>query len=464
MLSKTYLLLFILFLITGFAAQAQQVFTLKEAVETAVENYGTLKAKNKYAEASVASVEQARRDYLPNLNLGAQQVYGTVNGQIGPLYGFGGLGVASSGLPSDQQNWDATFGALYLTNVNWEFFAFGRAKGKIRAAQAVAERDYRDWEQEVFQHKIKVAGAYLNLLAAHQLTRSYEENLERANTFREIVASRAFNGLIAGVDSSQANAEYSSAKIALTNAKDFEQERSIQLAQLMGIPPQIFELDTFFVSRIPDILRDQDTVSANFHPLLRWYESRISLSEQQTRYFKTFYYPAFTLVGILQTRASGFGNTFASDRTDFSNEYWPSIQPTRTNYLVGIGVTWNLTQPLRISQQVRSQSLISEGLEEEYKLANQQINAQLQLAESKLEYALDNYREAPIQVKAASDAYLQQSVLYENGLTDLTSVTQASYALIRAETDKDIAYNNVWQALLLKAAAVGDFSLFEDQL
>jgi hypothetical protein len=26
--------------------------------------------------------------------------------------------------------------------------------------------------------------------------------------------------------------------------------------------------------------------------------------------------------------------------------------------------------------------------------------------------------------------------------------------------DKDIAYNNVWQALLYKAAATGDFGLF----
>jgi hypothetical protein len=65
-------------------------------------------------------------------------------------------------------------------------------------------------------------------------------------------------------------------------------------------------------------------------------------------------------------------------------------------------------------------------------------------------------------VKAASDAYLQKSVLYKNGLTNLVDVTQALYALIRAETDKDIAYSNVWQALLLKAAAAGDFSIFEN--
>src|SRR5690606_13674740 len=113
---------------------------------------------------------------------------------------------------------------------------------------------------------------------------------------------------------------------------------------------------------------------------------------------------------------------------------------------------------------VRAQRLISTGLQEEYEQASRQLDAQLQLAETKIGNALDNYREVPVQLKAASDAYLQKSVLYKNGLTNLVDVTQTLYALTRAETDRDIAYNNVWQALLLKAAASGDFDLFLHEL
>jgi outer membrane protein TolC len=95
---------------------------------------------------------------------------------------------------------------------------------------------------------------------------------------------------------------------------------------------------------------------------------------------------------------------------------------------------------------------------------SQQIKTQLALADQKIKYAIDNYREAPIQVKAASDAYTQKSVLYKNGLSTIVDVTQALYALNRAETDRDISNNNVWQALLLKAAAAGDFGLFENEI
>lgn len=455
-----YFLFLLLYIFTGLISYTQQALSLKDAVAVAVENYGTLKAKEKYAESSRAMIEMAKREYVPNLNISAQQVYGTVNGQNGPLYGFG-LSVASSGLPLNEQSWNSAFGALYLTNINWDFFSFGKTGGKIRTARAIADQDQKDFEQAVFQHKVQVAAAYLNLLAAQQLTRSYRKNLERADTIRRMVSAKAAGGLIPGVDSSLANAEYSNARIILTQAIDMEQEKSNQLAVLLGISPGNFVLDTFFVSRVPVIL--QNPTDTNSHPLLQWYESRISVSTARTRHYRAFYYPTFTLVGVLQTRASGFGSNYAFDQTDFTRDYGTGVVPTRTNYLAGIGVTWNLTQPLRMSQQVKSQKLISQGLEAEYTLAKQQITAQLQLAETKIRNALENYREAPVQVKAAQDAYTQKSVLYRNGLTDLVNVTQSLYALIRAETDRDIAYNNVWQALLLKAAASGDFSLFENQ-
>ena len=66
-------------------------------------------------------------------------------------------------------------------------------------------------------------------------------------------------------------------------------------------------------------------------------------------------------------------------------------------------------------------------------------------------------------MKAASDAYIQKSVLYKNGLRNMVDITQSLYALNRAETDRAIANKNVWQALLLKAAASGDFDLLMNE-
>jgi len=85
------------------------------------------------------------------------------------------------------------------------------------------------------------------------------------------------------------------------------------------------------------------------------------------------------------------------------------------------------------------------------------------LADQRIVNSLQSYREVPVQYKAASDAYLQKTVLYKNGLTNIVDVQQALYALNKAETDLSIAYINVWQALLLKSASSGDFDLFLNQ-
>lgn len=460
--SSGILLVCVAMIIAGNAVNAQ-VLSLKDAVQTGLTNYGSIKAKTNYVGASRATVLQTKREYLPNFVLSAQQDYGTVNGQNGPLYGFGGFGVASSGLPLPEQNWNAAFGALYLTNINWDFFAFGRVKERIKTAESAVVRDESDLQQEQFQHGVKIAGAYLNLLAAQRLTRSQENNMIRADTFRLVVTARAKNGLIAGVDSSLANAEVSNAKIAWIRAKDAEQEKANQLAQLMGISPQDFILDSLFITSIPAAFIDT-AGTPPLHPVLQYFRSRITLSDQQAKYFNTLKYPTFSLFGVYQTRGSGFQSTYASDQTAFSHHYYDGIKPTRSNYLFGVGVSWNVTSILRINQQVASQKFISKALENEYEVVDQQIKAQQALADTKIKNALDAYREVPVQIKAASDAYMQKSVLYKNGLTNIVDVTQTLYTLNRAETDRDIAFSNVWQALLLKAAATGNFGLFINEL
>src|SRR6478609_5618944 len=133
MTTKIKFVVIALMLITGFRQlHGQDVLTLQKALELGFQNYGTVKSKTFQVQSSEQTISQSKRDYLPNVILSAQQVYGTVNGQNGPLYGFGGYGVASSGLPLTAQNWNAGFGALYLANVNWEVFSFGRTNSRIK--------------------------------------------------------------------------------------------------------------------------------------------------------------------------------------------------------------------------------------------------------------------------------------------------------------------------------------------
>jgi outer membrane protein TolC len=440
-----------------------QVLTIKEAIQRSLSNYGTLRAKANYIDASKALVKESSREYLPDLNITGQQDYGTVNAQNGPQYGYRGLGVASSGPVLASQNWNSAFGALYLTNINWDFFSFGRAKEKVKLSQSIVALNESDLEQEKFQQQVRVAGAYLNLLAAQRLTKSQQDNLDRTMALLLVVLARTKNGLNPGVDSSLAHAQVSNAKIALISASDYEQQRVAELAQLMGIstPAGAFLLDSQFVERIPRGIYDSTRMPQEDHPLLKYYGQRIAASDEQEKYYHTLNYPTFSLFGIMQGRASGFESTYGEQNLNaYTHNYWTGVDPNRANYLLGLGFIWNLTTPLRTQQLAEAQKFTSRGLKDEYDLINQNLINQQILSNARIKNAMASFLEAPIQVRAASDAYRQKTVMYSNGLSNIVDVTQALFDLNRAETDRDIADNNVWQALLLKAAASGDFGLF----
>ncbi|WP_255637159.1 TolC family protein [Dyadobacter sp. NIV53] len=326
-------------------------------------------------------------------------------------------------------------------------------------AESAVARDQSDLDQEKFQHQVRVAGAYLNLLAAQRLIRSWEKNLDRATALKNVVVTRAKNGLLPGVDSSLANAEVSNAKISIIQARDYEQEQANNLAQLMGVVSQQFTLDTIFVSKMPELPSDS-AYSAKNHPLLQYYANRIEMSNQQAKYFQTLSYPTLSMFGVFQGRGAGFSSNYATDQHAFTQNYFEGVKPVRANYLLGVAATWNVTSILRIRKQVLSQKFVSNALQDEYNVVDNRIKNQLLLSENKIKNATANFLEAPIQVKSAGDAYLQKSVLYKNGLSNIVDITQALYILNRAETSRDVAFINVWQALLLKAAAAGDFGVF----
>jgi len=442
-------------------AQSQQkILGLKEAEQIALANYGSIKAKTNQLNASKAFLTETKTEALPDINLSAQQDYGTVNSQFGPLYGYRGFSVASSGPIFANQNWNAGFGALYLANVSWDFFSFGKAVEKVKVQKSTVLLNETDLAQEQFQHEIRVASTYLNLLAAQQLSKAQEDNLERAIDLQKVVVARVKNGLNAGVDSSQANAEVSNARIALTNAQQTEQEQSNQLAQYLGIPPQDFQLDSAFVTKAPANADPQPNAGFDNHPVLRFYQNRINVSNEQAKYFSTFGYPTFSFFGTYQGRGSGFKSNYGTNPGDYTSSYGAGVDPTRYNYLLGVGMIWNITNPLRVHYLVRSQKFTSAQYKDEYDLIHQQLSDQLVLAETRISNALKNYHEVPEEVKAATDAYHQKFTLYKNGLANIVDFTQALFVLNRAEIDQYIASNNVWQALLLKAAATGDFSIF----
>lgn len=451
------------FLLALIQVSAQPVaLTLSEAVDNGVQNYQRIQAKRNYLHASTALTRNARNEYLPNVIASVQQNYGTVNGQFGPLAAVGVLGVSSAGPSYRTESWNAAFGALYILNTNWEVFTFGRVRSRIQLADAQARQDSADLQQEIFIHQVKIAGAYLNLLVAQRFVSNAEANLKRAEFIRENVRARVLSGLNAGVDSSLANSESARAKLMLIEMQNNEQKGSNDLAILLNVTTTSFALDTTFLEKLPAIFETSRDIVQN--PQMKFYQARIDQAKSAARVAQRSIMPGVTLFGIYQARASGFNYDYTPENPGaYSTRYSDGINPTRYNYVVGVSVAWNLLSPFRVRQQVRAQRFVEDAYRNEYDQANMQLQNQLILSDQRIQNSLQSMKEVPLQYTAASDAYTQKSVLYKNGLTNMPDLQLAMYALNRAELDQSVAYINVWQALLLKAAAAGDFDMFINQ-
>ena len=443
-------------------AQQPRTLLLSAAIQAGLNNYQSIKSKQSYLRASEEQIKNIRNEYLPNIIASFQQDYGTVNGQFGPLSAYGTQGTTSSGPTNSTQNWSAAFGGVYVVNSNWEAFSFGRLKSRIAFAAAQMNKDSADIVQEQFIQSVKISAAYLNLLVAQTLKRTAVANLDRAKYAQLVVIARTKNGLNAGVDSSIVNTEVSKAKLLIIDATNNEQQFSNQLAILMNTKPANYLIDTSFLKKLPYRFTTDQAIDAN--PQVKFFKSRIDQNDSYTRLLAKSILPGLNVFSIFQSKASGFDYNYSAANKNYTTNYFTGINPTRSNYVAGISIAWNIMSIAKIKHQVIAQQFITKGLQEEYNLINTQLSNQLILADQRIDNSIASWKEAPVQYKAASDAYLQKSVLYKNGLSNIIDLQQALYLLNRAETDISVAYINVWQSLLQKAAASGDFTLFESQV
>jgi outer membrane protein TolC len=195
-----------------------------------------------------------------------------------------------------------------------------------------------------------------------------------------------------------------------------------------------------------------------------FYQARINESNSAAQFLKKSILPGINIFGIYQTKGSGFDyNYTAANNFKYSSSYTDGIKPARGNYVTGLALAWNIMSPFKVKQQVKAQQFISDAYQNEYNQVTTELKNQLTLSDERIENSLQAVHEVPLQYQAASDAYVQKTVLYKNGLTDIVDLQQALYTLNRAQTDLSVAYVNVWQALLLKAATTGDFELFRQQ-
>lgn len=452
---KKVWVLSLLFLIKSqvYAQQQTAPTSLNTLLNRINQNAPSLLTDSAAVQIRKAEANETRYNWLPNLNLNYQTDIGTNNNTAGGYFGFGVI-PSNSGGRRTTSNTDAALTNLGIASLDWEIYNFGAYGAQNKVAASEVKTEQNQFARSKFQLQGYAISNYLELLRLQNLLFIQQKNIQRNEEIRRSILSLARSGIRAGVDTSIATAELSKARLNYIELINQSRQVQLQLSAISGIPAVQLVADTNAVPRLIasaniTALSGTDTVN---NPLINYYKSLYETNVARESLVKKSYNPKILL------EAAAWGRGSSVDNSDHFNALADGWGFQRSNYLVGIGVSYNIfdlkRRQLRLGVQKAETNYSLKALQEQ---KNALVISTGQ-ADVELNTAADRLREIPIQLQAAEAAYRRNFSLYKNGLTDIVELDAALNILFRAETDYINAQNSYCWALFQKAIAQNQVS------
>ncbi|HEY4194835.1 MAG TPA: TolC family protein, partial [Mucilaginibacter sp.] len=236
-----------------------------------------------------------------------------------------------------------------------------------------------------------------------------------------------------------ANAELSKARLTYIELNNQVKQLQLRLSAISGLPYQNIVADTTIEAQLMGLPVQQFATDTANHPLINYYQSIYQNSKEREGLVKKQYNPKILLEAAAWSRGSSI------DPEGNYNSLSSGWGFDRNNYLVGLGISYNIfdlrRRHLKLSTQKTETDYARNKLEEE----KNALAASASQANAEMETARLRLVEIPHQLKAANDGYRQKLSLYKSGLTDIIELNAALSILYRAETDYVQAkydYNN----------------------
>jgi adhesin transport system outer membrane protein len=392
-----------------------------------------------------AQATETRAKWLPNLRLNYQADIGTNNNVAGPYFGYGIIPSNSRGVRTES-NTSAAAVNLGIAALDWEVYNFGAYGAQTRVANSDIAVEQNQYAQSKYRLEAFTIANYLQLTRLQNYLDIQQRNISRNQQIKRSIMSLARSGVRPGVDTSIAEAELSKARLNYIELNNQYKQLQLQLAAISGLPYKAIVPDTATENNLATqaqlFTNPPDTAN---HPFINYYKAVYQNSIERENLIKKQYNPKVMI------EAAAWGRGSSIDANDHFNSLSSGLDFNRGNYLVGVGLTYNLVDLRRKQLKLRTQKAVTN-------YAVKQLNEQQMLlatsssqADDELTTALLRLNEIPNQLAAANAGYRQKLSLYRSGLTDIIELNAALNILYRAETDYAQARYAYANALVQKA-------------
>jgi len=436
-----------LLLLLATASRAQQTapVTLKQLLNQVDQRAPQLLTDSAAITIRKAQAQETYHNWLPNLNLNYQADVGTSNNVTGPYFGFGVVPSSSGGIHNSNVT-TAMSDNLGIAELDWEVYNFGKYHAEDQVAKSDINVEQNNYARSKYDLRAYTIGNYLQLLRLQDFMGIQYRDIARNQQILRSIVSLAKSGVRAGADTSVAEAELSKARLNYIELGDQLKQVQLQLSAVSGYAYQTIVPDTTVEMTLIDqpsaYIFPEDTLN---HPLINYYRSVLDNSLQREKLVKNLYNPK------LMFEAAAWDRGSSVDAADNYGSLGSGYGFQRGNYLVGLGVSFNLfdlkRRQLKLNTQKAATYYDQSQLQEQERL----LSVSASQADVEMQTALDRLKEIPNQLNAANASYRQNLSLYRNGLSDIVTLDAALNILYRAETDYMQAKYDYANALFQKA-------------
>ncbi|MFT3704412.1 MAG: TolC family protein [Agriterribacter sp.] len=441
-----------------YAQEPNQIISLKELLQKSVANAPNLITDLAAVDVKDAQLAAAKYNWLPALNLNYQADIGTNNNLPGGYFSYGI--VPSNSKVRIDGNSSTILTDLGIVSLDWELYNFGAFAAQQKVAASDLQVEKLHFEQSKYNLEYTTISYYLQLARLQNFLQIQYQNILRNTEIKRTILALAISGIKAGVDTSIAEAELSKARLIYLELNNQFKQAQLQLSSISGIPSDHLFPDSLFQDYLIKNVMSVTAATADTmdHPTIQLYNALYRNSLDKETLIKKSYLPKISLEAAAWGRGS---SVTASDEFRNLNK---GLGFERGNYLVGVGITYNIIDYKKSKLQLRIQQASTaysqKQLQEQHVLLSTSINE----ADIELTTADNRLKEIPQQLKAANAAYRQKLSLYKNGLTDIIELNTALSTLYRAETDYSNAKFLFCRAVFQKAIATNQLTLLINSL
>lgn len=459
MIKRKLYLAGILCLLASIKLYAQDVkpLSLSQAWQLARQRYPEFAEKKAQIKASEYQKSLVKNRYLPQLQVQLQNTYGTYAGSSGAFFPLPGIFNVSGNLQVGGQP-DATTSFYSSAVVDWKLLEFGRRSKEVEAATYRQEAAKSSLTATELAVQARVSRLYLTILYNQANLGWAKANAARLQEILALSKSMADAGLKPGADSLLTRSAYQQALAESNSWQGKLIASKVQLTEIIALSADSFRISSSFYLAGTRTAAAQGAEIRTDHPYLDVLHQQAKLGRAQQQLASRSVFPSLSFLGGVSARGSGIGAD-----ANGSDSWQAGFENSANNYLVGLGLTWNLTAAYNSgleSKEAEQQLLAAKARYDRQAL---QLNSTLQAVEARMQEQLKQLSgtaQAVQSARAAYDLYLSR---YESGLISMTELLQLQLLLQQSEKSNIEAYQQFWDQVILQSEMAGDFSYLSNQ-